>query len=454
MRPVEPWVATPQQAFRSTPPSAAPSYPPLRFAPSLQHSRLEPGIDLFTLDPPTPEVAVACLVSRRAGSSNDALADEVAEIALELMVATQGLRDATASSRLSHGRICQLSLPAQMPEVARALVRMVAKPNLEADVKRRYALTREGVLSARRGRGGFIRDVAHHLAFAAPLAADRLGLLDTLTPEAIHRHTFQPDDVALFVASSTPHEELRRTVTPIAQAWRPAPGEPLPAVAKEAELGLPDGAAEADALVFRAGAVVLAVTTKAPALGSPDEHSFAVLAHVLGEGLSSRLNRRLREEMGVTYGVDAAFVPKLDGGYLDVVARADAEGAENAVIALHEELEKLVATPIAMSELKAAKRGVRASLHHAASGPLGSVAVLARYYGLRRSPEAIEDEDAAVARLTREDIQRVARVYLTQRSLSSSPLPARFARSFCAHDACPSSKPRSRTSRRRCGAER
>lgn len=144
-----------------------------------------------------------------------------------------------------------------------------------------------------------------------------------------------PDDVRSWYAGAfTPH---RTTVVLAADltgtdpltlvddalgGWEPAvaPGD-----APVAPVVAPGPVPPAVALVDRPGSVqsALALGLAAVDRTHPQWPSLLVAAHALGGGLSSRLMRSLREDLGYTYGIGARFTPFRAGGQFVVSTAVD-----------------------------------------------------------------------------------------------------------------------------------
>ncbi len=94
----------------------------------------------------------------------------------------------------------------------------------------------------------------------------------------------------------------------------------------------------------------------------PDRFIFDVLNVILGEGMSCRLFRELREKMGLAYDVHSYVSHYLDSGSLTVYAGVNPNNTESTVEAILGELAKLRDIPIAEAELTKAKEMVKGRL--------------------------------------------------------------------------------------------
>jgi predicted Zn-dependent peptidase len=87
----------------------------------------------------------------------------------------------------------------------------------------------------------------------------------------------------------------------------------------------------------------------------PDFHALSVMSAILGGLFNSRLNRKLREEKGYTYGVSAGFDMRRGPGPFAVRAAVNTEVTVPAIIDVLAELEKMRTTAPSGDELHAAR---------------------------------------------------------------------------------------------------
>ena len=145
----------------------------------------------------------------------------------------------------------------------------------------------------------------------------------------------------------------------------------------------------------------------------PDAPLLDLLAFVLGQGESSRLDQRVKEELGLADRIDASCYTPLDAGVFSVGADLDPEHAPALLEAVLREVETLRREAVGAEELEKARLNFLA----AKAWEQESVAGMARKLGssqlLTGDPGF---EDAYLARVreaTRADLLRVAREWLT-----------------------------------------
>jgi zinc protease len=155
-----------------------------------------------------------------------------------------------------------------------------------------------------------------------------------------------------------------------------------------------------------------------PEITHPDVPALDLLSTILGDGRSSRLYRRVREEAGLAFGVSAFSYTPGDPGLLGIAATVDPkkrDAAERLISQIIDEVKQAGVTP---EELMKAKKislshrlGALATMRDQASD-IGSNWLLTRNLNFSR------DYLAAVQKVTLDDIRRVATIYLTNDNLT------------------------------------
>jgi zinc protease len=162
-----------------------------------------------------------------------------------------------------------------------------------------------------------------------------------------------------------------------------------------------------------------------PALVHPDNYALDVLSMILGHGRTSRLYRALVEGKLATE-VDASNETARDPFLL--IARATvAPGAtlDQAEHALHREVERLQAEPVAAEEIGRAKRQVEASFVYSKDS-IRSLAQQLGYFETVATYQYLDTYLDGVRAVTPETVQRAAREYLTEQTRTVGhydPLP-------------------------------
>jgi zinc protease len=150
-----------------------------------------------------------------------------------------------------------------------------------------------------------------------------------------------------------------------------------------------------------------------PEITHPDVPALDLLSTILGDGRSSRLYRRVREEAGLAFGVSAFSYTPGDPGLLGIdatVEPAKREATQELVLKILEEIKEAGVTS---DELAKAKK-ISLSHHLGSLTTMrGQASDLGSNWFLTRNLNFTRDYLAAVQEITPEDIRRVADKYLT-----------------------------------------
>lgn len=141
----------------------------------------------------------------------------------------------------------------------------------------------------------------------------------------------------------------------------------------------------------------------------PRRHALNLLSMILGEGASSRLFQRLREERGLCYQVSCDTSLLADAGSLEIHAGLDPASRDEALACIQEELDQLSQQGPHPDELARAKR---LAASHSRAG-MESTSAHASWVGdcLLNHGSVITPEEALAKSqaVTREEIQAVAK---------------------------------------------
>jgi len=150
----------------------------------------------------------------------------------------------------------------------------------------------------------------------------------------------------------------------------------------------------------------------------PDRFIFDVLNVILGEGMSSRLFRELRENKGLVYDVHSYVSHYFDSGSLTVYAGTGTTHIEAATDAILSELAQLKQKSVPESEIAKAKEMVKGRLvlrmedSRSVSGWIGSQELLIGKI------KTIDEIISIVEAITASDLQRVANGLFHSKGLS------------------------------------
>ncbi|MDQ6765897.1 MAG: insulinase family protein, partial [Verrucomicrobiota bacterium] len=155
-----------------------------------------------------------------------------------------------------------------------------------------------------------------------------------------------------------------------------------------------------------------------PEVTHPDVPALDLLATILGDGRSSRLYRRLREETGLAYGVSAFSYTPGQPGILGIDVTTEPEKRAAAQKLILEILQEIQTSGVTAEELAKAKK-ISLSHHLAALTTMrGQASDLGSNWFLTRNLNFTRDYLAAVQEVTTDQLPRVASQYLTDENLT------------------------------------
>jgi len=248
--------------------------------------------------------------------------------------------------------------------------------------------------------------------YARPAGGARATVadLDAVAAATAYRTWASFDRCALVVGGDLSGIDLPAILEPLLGDVAPAPGvaaSPAPAVA--GRLDRP-----AVRIVHRPGSVQSELRVGHPGLPRcvPDYHAVAVMSAILGGLFNSRLNMKLREEKGYTYGAGAGFDMRRFAGPFTARAAVNTDATAPALADLVAELGRMREAPPTEDELRAARDylvGVF-PLRFETPGPVVSAVGGLVTYGL--PDDELDRYRPAVEAVTGDDVLAAARAHL------------------------------------------
>jgi predicted Zn-dependent peptidase len=250
---------------------------------------------------------------------------------------------------------------------------------------------------------------------AAVVAATNESI-DSVTPEMLakwHQERFTPQNTILGITGNVKAAEIVPKLEKALAAWKRTDlKEVLPPNAKPA-------AAKRVFLVDRPGSVQTTVALGNIAIDrrDPDFIALTVANHILGGGPAARLFLNLREEKGYTYGVYSSFTALKYPGPWRTGGDVRTEVTEGAMTEFFKEFLRIRDEKAPQAELDEAKRAIVAGFALSLESPaeLLSYAIIREIYGF--PPDYWDTYPAQVMAVTAEDVQRVARKYISPENM-------------------------------------
>jgi predicted Zn-dependent peptidase len=163
----------------------------------------------------------------------------------------------------------------------------------------------------------------------------------------------------------------------------------------------------------------------APCHTHPDRAATAVLNHVLGGGMSSRLFMELREKNALCYQVGSYLTHYQDSGALQISASCAPDRARELVRRAVAECRKVREEGVTLEELERAKLQLRTNLvfsQESASSRMFSLAYQTLHTGKLQD---LDEQIAEIEDVTLDQLHRMAREILVPETLAVSALGTR-----------------------------
>lgn len=225
---------------------------------------------------------------------------------------------------------------------------------------------------------------------------------------AFHKRFYHPNNVILAVSGDFDRTELLAALEKVFAGWRPEPLD-FPVVAEPAK--------EAKPAVLFAQKDVNQSAIRIGHLGidknNPDLYAIRVMDYILGGGFTSRLVTEVRSNQGLAYNVDSRFdVGRRFVGTFEAETETKSESTAKAIGLIRDIIAGMAKEPVSDAELNLAKDSIINSFIFGFTKTDAVVNQRARleYYGY---PDGyLEKYRDNIARVTKDDVQRVARKYL------------------------------------------
>src|SRR6266566_3204705 len=243
-----------------------------------------------------------------------------------------------------------------------------------------------------------------------------LEIYNQLTQEQVmqyYKTRYVPNNLTFVVVGDVDAQKVRQQ---LADLFKPYPEKSLKPVfipAESPQLGRREVHQE-----FATELTHLSLAWHIPEVTNPDVPALDLLATVLGDGRSSRLYRRVREEAGLAYRISAFSYTPGDPGLFGIDATLDPKKREVAEQLVLHILDEVKQAGVTAEELIKAKK-ISLSHHLGALTTMrGQASDIGSNWLLTRNLNFSRDYLEAVKKVTLDDIKRVAAHYLTNENLT------------------------------------
>src|SRR2546430_146477 len=248
----------------------------------------------------------------------------------------------------------------------------------------------------------------------------QLEVYNQLTQEQVmqyYKSRYVPNNLTFIVAGDIDGEKVRAQLAELFKTYPEKSLKPTFVPAEPPQLGKRDAHNE-----FATELTRLTLAWHIPEITHPDVPALDVLSTVLGEGRSSRLYRRVREDAGLAFGVSAFSYTPGDPGLLGVEATVDPKKRDDAEKLILQMIAEVKQAGVTADELMKAKK--MSLSHHldALTTMRGQASDLGSDWLLTRNLNFSRDYLTAVQKVTLDDIRRVATKYLVDQNLTVASL--------------------------------
>ena len=243
-----------------------------------------------------------------------------------------------------------------------------------------------------------------------------LEIYNQLTQEQVmqyYKTRYVPNNLTFVVVGDVDAEKVRQQLAELFKLYPEESLKPLFIPAEPPQLGRREVHQE-----FATELTHLSLAWHIPELTNPDVPALDLLSTILGDGRSSRLYRRVREEAGLAFSISAFSYTPGDPGLFGIDATIDPkkrEAAEQLALRIVDDVKHAGVTP---KELRKAKKIMLSHHLGTLTTMRGQASDIGSNWLLTRDLNFSRHYLDAVQKVTVKDIERVAATYLTEKNLT------------------------------------
>ncbi len=247
------------------------------------------------------------------------------------------------------------------------------------------------------------------------VTSDQIGLITIAEMKSFHTSHFRPDTAIIGVSGDVDAKEILQMLKVVfgSQAKPAEAVVALPPVMMASRKEM-QGTVPAPVVIDRPGSAQSVLSFGVPGIRRSDPDYFALLLanRILGGGFNSRLNQKLREEKGYTYGARSSFSsPKWVGIWSASASVRNAVTGE-ATTDFLSEFSRLQTTPPKQGELDLVKQSLIGNFALTLESPQAVLARSIERYEYDLPTDYWRNYANRVRSVTPADVSRVARKYL------------------------------------------
>ncbi len=243
-----------------------------------------------------------------------------------------------------------------------------------------------------------------------------LEIYNQLTQEQVmqyYKTRYVPNNLTFVVVGDVNGEKVQQQLSDLFNAYPEKSLKPVFIPSEPPQLGRREVHKE-----FATELTHFSMAWHIPEVTSPDVPALDLLSTILGDGRSSRLYQRVREEAGLAFGISAFSYTPGDSGLFGIDATLDPkkrEAAEQLALQIVDEVKQ---SGVTADELDKAKK-ITLSQHLGALTTMrGQASDIGSNWLLTRDLNFSRHYLDAVQQVTLDDVKRVAKTYLTENNLT------------------------------------
>ncbi|MEE8574441.1 MAG: pitrilysin family protein, partial [Thermodesulfobacteriota bacterium] len=159
-----------------------------------------------------------------------------------------------------------------------------------------------------------------------------------------------------------------------------------------------------------------------PELKHPDNFTLDVLALILGQGASSRLHKKIKQEEQLVHSISVSAMTPRDPGLFFISSVLNAENIDKTLSEIIRELTKLAAVGPTSKELDKAKLSLESDFIYERETMQGKARHLGYFETLTGNIEFDKEYIAGVNKVTADNIKNAVKKYLTKKNMTVAVL--------------------------------
>src|SRR5437016_10584046 len=248
-----------------------------------------------------------------------------------------------------------------------------------------------------------------------PVIGD-IEIYNQLTQEQVmqyYKTRYVPNNLTFIVVGDVVAEKVRQQLADLFKAYPEKSLQPVFVPAEPPQLGRREAHEE-----FPTELTHLSLAWHIPEVTNPDVPALDLLSTILGDGRSSRLYRRVREEAGLAFRIAAFSYTPGDPGLFGIDATLDPKKREAAGQLILRIVDEVKQAGVTAEELAKAKKITLSHQLGNLTTMRGQASDIGSNWFLTRNLNFSRDYLDAVQKVTLDDIKRVAGNYLTDTNLT------------------------------------